>query len=87
MHFAVESRAAVLSDKMRPWQVSFNTETSRREVLLILEENLDLMLYLYMSQDKEPYRNNIQKLSGLIQKIYSWIKQIGGFLPRGDRGI
>lgn len=52
MYFALESHAAVLSDEMTPQLVSFNIETSRRKVLLILEENLDLIPYLHIFQDK-----------------------------------
>lgn len=52
VYFALESHAAVLSDEMTPQLVSFNIETSRRKVLLILEENLDLIPYLHIFQDK-----------------------------------
>lgn len=52
MYFALEGHAAVLSDEMTPQLVSFNIETSRRKVLLILEGNLDLIPYLHIFQDK-----------------------------------
>lgn len=46
MYFAIDSCAAVLADKVRLLQVSFNRET-------------DLMLYLHINQDKQPSKNSV----------------------------